>query len=158
MKVHWTMKGFLSPVHFYTEERDETHSQHEDYRGRTCLLKEEQSKGNVSLKISKIRVSDEASCGCLVTSTLFCSEVSLGLKVMAVGRTPVISLDEDTLYGFKVSCVSGGWYPKPDLQWTDGRGAVLTAESETSEEQDGEGLYTVRSYLRTPVPEGGQVS
>ncbi|XP_041087615.1 butyrophilin-like protein 1 isoform X2 [Polyodon spathula] len=76
----------------------------------------------------------------------------------AIGRTPVISLDEDTLYGFKVSCVSGGWYPKPDLQWTDGRGQVITAMSETSEEQDGEGLYTVRSYLRTPKLEGGQVS
>ncbi|KAK6473042.1 selection and upkeep of intraepithelial T-cells protein 1-like isoform X1 [Huso huso] len=74
----------------------------------------------------------------------------------AVGSTPVISLDEDTRYGFKVSCVSRGWYPKPELQWTDGRGAVLTAE--TSEEQDGQGLYTVRSYLRTPEPEGGQVS
>ncbi|KAK1160354.1 selection and upkeep of intraepithelial T-cells protein 1-like isoform X2 [Acipenser oxyrinchus oxyrinchus] len=76
----------------------------------------------------------------------------------AIGSTPVISLVEDTRYGFKVSCVSRGWYPKPDLQWTDGRGAVLTAESETREEQDREGLYTVRSYLRTPEPEGGQVS
>ncbi|XP_041120928.1 butyrophilin-like protein 1 [Polyodon spathula] len=76
----------------------------------------------------------------------------------AIGSTPVISLDEDTRYGFKVSCVSVGWYPKPDLQWTDGRGAILTAESETSEEQEGEGLYTVRSYLRTPELEGSQVS
>lgn len=76
----------------------------------------------------------------------------------AIGSTPVISLVEDTRYGFKVSCVSRGWYPKPDLQWTDGRGAVLTAESETREERDGEGLYTVRSYLRTPEPEGGQIS
>ncbi|KAK1160355.1 butyrophilin subfamily 1 member A1-like [Acipenser oxyrinchus oxyrinchus] len=157
MKVLWTRKGSSSPVHFYTEERDKTHSQHEDYRDRTHLFKEELNKGNVSLKLSKIRVSDEASYECLVTSTPH-SDTSVELKVMAVGSTPEISLDDDTRYGFKVSCVSRGWYPKPDLQWTDGRGAVLTAESETREEQDREGLYTVRSYLRTPEPEGGQVS
>ncbi|RXM99370.1 Myelin-oligodendrocyte glycoprotein [Acipenser ruthenus] len=86
MKVLWTRKGFSSPVHFYTEESDETHSQHEDYRGRTHLFKEELNKGNVSLKLSKIRVSDEASYECLVTSTLSHSDASVELKVMGTHK------------------------------------------------------------------------
>ncbi|XP_053089475.1 erythroid membrane-associated protein-like isoform X2 [Pangasianodon hypophthalmus] len=55
-----------SLVHLYEDHEDRNEDQAQTYRRRTSLFKEELQKGNASLKLSALRVSDEGEYKCLV--------------------------------------------------------------------------------------------
>lgn len=48
--------------------------------------------------------------------------------------------------GIQVLCSSGGWFPKPRVQWRDMAGGKLLSLSE-SQSQDGDGLFHVEASL-----------
>lgn len=48
--------------------------------------------------------------------------------------------------GIRVLCSSGGWFPKPRLQWSDTVGVELPSLSE-SQTQDGDGLFHMEASL-----------
>ena len=48
--------------------------------------------------------------------------------------------------GIRVLCSSGGWFPKPRVQWRDMVGVKLPSRSE-SQTQDGDGLFHVEASL-----------
>lgn len=48
--------------------------------------------------------------------------------------------------GIQVLCSSGGWFPKPRVQWSDMAGGKLLSLSE-SQSQDGDGLFHVEASL-----------
>ena len=49
-------------------------------------------------------------------------------------------------HGIQVLCSSGGWFPKPWVQWRDTAGEKLLSLSE-SQTQDGDGLFHVEASL-----------
>ncbi|XP_036419904.1 uncharacterized protein LOC118803521 [Colossoma macropomum] len=53
-------------VHLYEYHKDKSLDQMESYRGRTTLFKEELKKGNTSLKLSVLQLSDEGAYKCLI--------------------------------------------------------------------------------------------
>ncbi|KAI5085751.1 butyrophilin-like protein 10, partial [Silurus meridionalis] len=60
MRVEWLrLKEAALLVHLYKDHEDRNGKQAQPYRGRTSLFKEELQKGNTSLKLSALRVSDE---------------------------------------------------------------------------------------------------
>ncbi|XP_053537921.1 myelin-oligodendrocyte glycoprotein isoform X1 [Ictalurus punctatus] len=67
MRVEWFRLDLEdSLVHLYKDHEDRDEKQAESYRGRTSLFKQELQKGNASLKLSALRVSDEGEYKCLV--------------------------------------------------------------------------------------------
>ncbi|XP_058868309.1 erythroid membrane-associated protein-like [Acipenser ruthenus] len=73
----------------------------------------------------------------------------------AQGSTPSVSLLEAPAGGsLSLLCVSEGWYPPPELLWTDETGADWRAHFTTNEEQDSTGLVTVRSQIHLPRQQG----
>lgn len=67
MRVEWMkLEDTTSLVHLYENHEDKYEQQVESYRGRTSLFKEELQKGNASLKLSALRVSDEGEYKCLI--------------------------------------------------------------------------------------------
>ncbi|XP_058868219.1 uncharacterized protein LOC117398791 [Acipenser ruthenus] len=158
LEVRW-FRVEDSHVHTYIAHRDVMDGQSEPYKGRTSLFHEELRKGNVSLQLRAVRISDEGLYRCCVISgQQYCGEFELKLVAPtppAQGSTPSVSLLEAPAGGgLSLLCVSEGWYPPPELLWTDETGADWRAHFTTNEEQDSTGLVTVRSQIHLPRQQG----
>ncbi|XDV26309.1 hypothetical protein PO909_030057, partial [Leuciscus waleckii] len=69
MKVEWFRLDLQdSLVHLYYDREDRNTDQIQSYRGRTKLIYQELQRGNASLKLSTVRVSDEGHYKCLIQS------------------------------------------------------------------------------------------
>ncbi|GCC18945.1 hypothetical protein chiPu_0018133, partial [Chiloscyllium punctatum] len=123
LEVRWFTSDSASPVHLYTGGQDRPDVQDKDYQGRTELFKDEFPRGNASLKLKKIKVSDEGNYTCYIDSKTHHDQAVIDLKV------------ED------------GWYPEPLIHWENGKGEDVTAQSETELIKDSTGLITVQSRI-----------
>ncbi|XP_059495470.1 butyrophilin subfamily 3 member A3-like isoform X3 [Stegostoma tigrinum] len=147
MVVRWFKSGIRLPVHSYRNGQDNTAAQHEDYKKRTELFKDEVSKGNVSLRIKNIRVFDEGKYLCTIDDKTAFEETTIELKVGAVGREHWIQVDGYHKNGIRLVCESNGWFPQPQISWTGGNGQNLTAKSEINNRRDSKGLVNVQSSV-----------
>ncbi|KAI5085376.1 butyrophilin-like protein 3, partial [Silurus meridionalis] len=82
MTVEWLrLKEEASLVHLYKDLEDRYDKQAQPYRGRTSLFKEELQKGNASLKLSALRVSDEGEYKCLIYDKSWYDDVTVYVTV-----------------------------------------------------------------------------
>ncbi|KAK2860270.1 hypothetical protein Q7C36_004436 [Tachysurus vachellii] len=147
MTVEW-FKLYVedSLVHLYRDHKDKNGNQAQSYRGRTSMFKEELQKGNVSLKLSGVRVSDEGEYKCLVEDNSWYDDITVKVIVEAQGSHPVIMMESfDNSGGINLVCESRGWNPEPDVLWLDREGVTLTAE-DTQTHRDTEG-FSVKSHI-----------
>ncbi|XP_058250125.1 butyrophilin subfamily 1 member A1-like [Hemibagrus wyckioides] len=143
MTVEWRRedKG-SSLVHEYKDRGEKTPAQ--SYRGRTSLFKEELRKGNASLKLSALRVSDEGEYKCLIYDESWYDDITFHVIVEAQGNHPVIRMESyDNSGGINLVCESRGWKPEPEVLWLDREGATLPAE-DTQIHRDTEGFSVKR--------------
>ncbi|KAJ7992241.1 hypothetical protein DPEC_G00276480 [Dallia pectoralis] len=65
--VEW-QRNDLKPkeVHFYRSREDYNRDQNPVYKGRTSLFKKEMSNGNVSLKLTNVKISDAGKYTCFI--------------------------------------------------------------------------------------------
>ncbi|XP_060707188.1 butyrophilin subfamily 1 member A1-like [Hemiscyllium ocellatum] len=152
MEVRWInmVYGYSSPVHLYTEGADDLASQHLAYRGRTELFLDEVAKGNISLRLKDVRVSDRGQYKCFVASGIKHNEFKLTLDVTGTGHQPRIEMEGQTGNGIRLGCRSDGWYPQPTILWVDGDGGNVTAQQQTKYQSDPQGLFTVSSSIEIP--------
>ncbi|KAK6467803.1 butyrophilin subfamily 1 member A1-like [Huso huso] len=155
MKVRWSRDGSEAPVLCYQRGEEVTEAQHEDYRHRARLPEAELSRGNVSLLLSSTRVTDQGTYTCSVSTQSRSQQAAVQLQLTAQGSPPSVSLLEAPARGgLCLLCVSEGWYPPPELLWTDERGSDWTAHFNSTEELDSRGLVTVRSQIHLPWQQG----
>ncbi|XP_062372353.1 butyrophilin subfamily 3 member A1-like [Sardina pilchardus] len=84
MTVTWMLNHTRAlVVHHYTNGSDRDDQQHADYRGRTALFKEELSSGNISLKLTNVKVSDEANYTCSIQNENWVKNMSVQIKARA---------------------------------------------------------------------------
>ncbi|GAA6091521.1 butyrophilin subfamily 1 member A1-like isoform X1 [Tachysurus ichikawai] len=82
MTVEWFKLDVKdSLVHLYRDCEDKNEDQVQSYRGRTSLFKEELQKGNTSLKLSELRVSDEGEYKCLVEDKSWYNDITVNIIV-----------------------------------------------------------------------------
>ncbi|KAM7019152.1 butyrophilin subfamily 1 member A1-like [Tautogolabrus adspersus] len=115
---------------------------HPSFRGRTSAFIDELEKGNVSLKLSKVKVSDEGGYKCFMPALFKFSIVQL---VVGVVSSPVVQVTKNN-NGVLLECESAGWYPEPEMFWLDGEENLLYAEP-TETVRGPDGLYTVSSTV-----------
>ncbi|XP_048037023.1 butyrophilin subfamily 2 member A1-like isoform X2 [Megalobrama amblycephala] len=140
MRVEWFRPDLIdSQVHLYDDHKDKNTDQIQSYRGRTTLNHQELQRGNASLKLSSVRVSDEGRYKCFIQSESWSDDAIINVKVEAVGRPPVITVDGfDLSGGLHLQCETEGWYPEPDLEWLDSEGVSLSSgTTETHSNTDG---------------------
>ncbi|XP_038587692.1 butyrophilin subfamily 3 member A2-like [Micropterus salmoides] len=115
------------------------------YKERTTLFTEELKHGNISLKLSKVKPSDEGRYKCYIPDMN--TDASVELVVGAVS-SPVISLAGIDRHkgGVVLQCESAGWYPEPEVFWLDGEGNLLSA-GPTETVRGPDDLYTVSSRV-----------
>ncbi|XP_060730848.1 butyrophilin subfamily 1 member A1-like [Tachysurus vachellii] len=147
MTVEWFKLNVKdSLVHLYRDHEDNNEGQAQSYRGRTSLFKEELQKGNTSLKLSDLRVSDEGEYKCLVQDKSWYDDITVNIIVEAQGSHPVIMMESyDNSGGINLVCESRGWKPEPDVLWLDREGVTLTAE-DTQIHRDTEG-FSVKTSI-----------
>ncbi|KAG7462129.1 hypothetical protein MATL_G00199400 [Megalops atlanticus] len=128
LEVRWFREDFLVPVHLYVDRKNNFEKQSKPYTGRTALFKEELKTGNVSLKLLKVRGSDDGHYKCYVQmkDPQYDDDHSIQLSVEAVGTEPVISMEGYREGGIGLLCESKGWHPEPVT------GSVIVQEGDTN--------------------------
>ncbi|KAF5882173.1 butyrophilin subfamily 1 member A1-like, partial [Clarias magur] len=82
MTVEWfRLDVGVSAVHLYKDHQDRNEKQAKSYIGRTSLFKEELQKGNASLKLSAIRVSDAGEYTCLIEDKSWSDDTAVQVVV-----------------------------------------------------------------------------
>ncbi|KAF5893794.1 butyrophilin subfamily 1 member A1-like, partial [Clarias magur] len=148
MTVEWFRLDLSvnSEVHLYKDLEDKNENQARLYRGRTSLFKEELKKGNASLKLSAVRLSDEGKYKCLIEDKSWSDDIVIQVIVEAQGSHPVIRMERyDNSGGIDLVCESRGWNPEPEVLWLNREGATLPAE-DTQIHKDTEG-FTVKRRI-----------
>ncbi|XP_058251158.1 butyrophilin subfamily 1 member A1-like [Hemibagrus wyckioides] len=145
MTVEWLrLEEEASLVHLYRDHEDKNEDQAQSYRGRTSLFKEELQKGNASLKLSALQVSDEGEYKCLIEDKSWYDDITVHVIVEVLGSHPVIRMESyDNSGGINLVCESRGWKPEPEVLWLDREGATLPAE-DTQIHRDTEGFSVKR--------------
>uniref|UniRef100_H3AC75 Ig-like domain-containing protein n=1 Tax=Latimeria chalumnae TaxID=7897 RepID=H3AC75_LATCH len=151
MEVRWFRTAYADPVHLYWDNKDDTRTQNTAYKGRTELFKEGLVTGTISLKLKNVGFTDEGMFTCSVDSGKGYEESQIEVKVGAASNEPELVLLAYELsgfyYGIKFLCKSEGWYPKPEVQWTNENGENLMTLSKSTIEQNAEGFFTVESHI-----------
>uniref|UniRef100_UPI003AABD333 butyrophilin subfamily 1 member A1-like n=1 Tax=Centroberyx gerrardi TaxID=166262 RepID=UPI003AABD333 len=146
MTLEWTRPD-LDPrfVHVRRYRQELVDKKHPSYEGRTSLFIDKLQHGDISLKLSKVKLSDEGKYRCFLPSLDRDSIVEL---VVGAFSSPVISLVglNKASGGVVLGCESKGWYPEPEVFWLDGEGNILSA-GPTETVRGPDGLYTVSSRV-----------
>ncbi|KAF4115681.1 hypothetical protein G5714_003170 [Onychostoma macrolepis] len=105
MRVEWFRPDLKnSLVHLYEDHEDRNA---ESYGERTELNHQELQRGDASLKLSSVRVSDEGRYKCFIQSKSWYDDATVDVSVEAVGRPPVITVDGfDDSGGLHLQCES----------------------------------------------------
>ncbi|KAL1278770.1 hypothetical protein QQF64_025443 [Cirrhinus molitorella] len=148
MRVEWFRPDLKDSqlLHLYKDHEDRNTDQIQSYRGRTKMNHQELQRGIASLKLSSVQVSDEGLYKCFIQSKSWNDDAIVNVKVEAVGRPPVITVDGfDDSGGLHLQCESEGWYPEPDLEWLDSEGVRL--RSETTEKDKNTDGFSVKNTV-----------
>uniref|UniRef100_A0A4W6ELR8 Ig-like domain-containing protein n=1 Tax=Lates calcarifer TaxID=8187 RepID=A0A4W6ELR8_LATCA len=143
--VEWTKPGLDAKyVHVHKDGRLLHEIQNPSYYYQTRLFVDELKHGNVSMKISKVKLSDEGTYRCLIPSVQ--KEASVQLIGLTHFSTPVIEVTSGESGEVVLECESKGWYPEPEVLWLDGEGNLLSA-GPTETVRGPDDLYTVSSRV-----------
>ncbi|XP_072115402.1 butyrophilin subfamily 3 member A3-like [Mobula birostris] len=143
--VQWLKSGLSSPIHVYRHGQDDPLAQHQDYKGRAELFKDEITEGNISLRIRNVRPDDEGQYTCSVEDRTDFKQSTVELRVLSSGSEPWIQMKGYHGAGIQFVCKSSGWNTEPEIQWIGGDGNALT-EAETKYHRDS-GLVNVESSV-----------
>uniref|UniRef100_UPI003AB05700 butyrophilin subfamily 3 member A2-like n=1 Tax=Centroberyx gerrardi TaxID=166262 RepID=UPI003AB05700 len=145
MTLEWARPD-LDPgfVHVWRYGQELELSKHPSYEGRTSLFINKLKHGDISLKLSKVKLSDEGKYRCFIPSLDREKDSIIELIVGAVS-SPVIEITKNSS-GVDLGCESKGWYPEPEVFWLDGEGNILSA-GPTETVRGPDGLYTVSSRV-----------
>ncbi|XP_067380024.1 butyrophilin subfamily 3 member A3-like isoform X2 [Channa argus] len=143
------MRSDLDPrfVHAWRSGREVVDKKHKSFEGRTSLFIDELKNGNISLKLTKVQISDEGRYRCFIPALDKQSFVQVVIASNAVSL-PVVNLaglDKST-GGVVLRCESEGWYPEPEVLWLDGEGNILSG-GRTETVRGPDDLYTVSSRV-----------
>ncbi|XDV12427.1 hypothetical protein PO909_001108 [Leuciscus waleckii] len=148
MRVEWFRLDLIDTVHLYEDHEDRNTDQIQSYRGRTKLIHQELQRGNASLKLSTVQISDKGLYKCLIRNESWSADVTVDVRVEAVGRPPVITVDGfDRSGGLHLQCESEGWYPEPDLEWMDSEGVSLSSETPETHRNSVSNRFSVKHTI-----------
>uniref|UniRef100_UPI003AAD3EAC uncharacterized protein n=1 Tax=Centroberyx gerrardi TaxID=166262 RepID=UPI003AAD3EAC len=143
MTLEWARPD-LDPrfVHVWRDGQELVSYKHPSYMGRTSLFIDKLKHGDISLKLSKVKLSDEGRYRCFIPSL---GRDSITELVVGAVSSPVVVITKNSS-GVVLGCESKGWYPEPEVFWLDGEGNILSA-GPTETVRGPDGLYTVSSRV-----------
>uniref|UniRef100_A0A9L0RYL8 Butyrophilin-like protein 1 n=1 Tax=Equus caballus TaxID=9796 RepID=A0A9L0RYL8_HORSE len=146
MHIRWYRDQLSPAVLVYQNGQERGGQQMLEYRGRTELVGDSIHKGSVALLIQHVRASDNGQYQCRFEDGHISQEAIVELHAIGLGSAPHVHMMGPEDGGIRVLCSSGGWFPKPRVQWSNMAGVKLPTLSE-SQTQDGDGLFYVEASL-----------
>ncbi|XP_044039875.1 butyrophilin-like protein 1 [Siniperca chuatsi] len=136
--LEWTRPD-LNPRFVYLRRFGKDHlvDQNPSYKGRTSVSTDGLKQGDISLKLSKVKLFDEGTYRCFIPRLN--TQSSVQLVVGAVIEMTKVSSGV-------LQCESAGWYPEPEVLWLDGEGKLISA-GPTETVRGPDDLYTVSSRV-----------
>ncbi|PKK17202.1 putative LOC102088036 [Columba livia] len=151
LEIRWIRHQFSETVHHYRAGEDQYGEQLLDYKGRTKLVRDGLADGDINLRITHVRPSDDGQYVCTVENGPDYQEATVELEVTAVGSVPHLSLESYEHGGIRMLCRSAGWYPQPEVLWRDPSGHHLPATSQRRS-PDQSGLFAVEDAIVANKP------
>ncbi|XP_007648791.1 selection and upkeep of intraepithelial T-cells protein 1-like isoform X1 [Cricetulus griseus] len=146
MEIRWFRHHYTQPVHLYRDGKDIYGETILKYVERTELLKDAIGEGRVTLRIFNVTVDDDGPYHCVFKDSNFYEEHITEVKVTAVGLQVQIHVHPPNTKGVIVECNSGGWFPKPLMEWRDSRGEVIPAATKSHSQDEGK-LFNIKMIL-----------
>ncbi|XP_045072941.1 butyrophilin subfamily 2 member A1-like [Coregonus clupeaformis] len=147
MTVDWLNLDFKDErVYRYQNHRIIQEDQIPSYRERTSLFKEDLWRGNASLKLTRVQGTDEGTYKCFIKALSWYDDLTIQVRVKAIGSKPVVSIEGHREGGMGLLCESEGWHPEPELVWLDSKGVHLSAGPPETH-RDFKGFYTVKQHV-----------
>uniref|UniRef100_A0A3Q4I5T5 Ig-like domain-containing protein n=1 Tax=Neolamprologus brichardi TaxID=32507 RepID=A0A3Q4I5T5_NEOBR len=146
MTVEWT-RSDLTPrfVHVWRDGVELVNKKNVAYMERTSLPINNLKLGDISLKLSKVKLSDRGSYKCFISVEDYANASFIRLGKPAFISSPVIELT-NVKNEMVLECKSNGWYPEPQMLWVDSEEKPISVEP-TKNVRGSDGLYTVSSKV-----------
>ncbi|XP_010193083.1 PREDICTED: butyrophilin-like protein 8, partial [Mesitornis unicolor] len=161
LTVQWIFTGNTKKIDVTTFDGKNTHNPvHEDntYQGRTSFFHFEFIKGNVSLHLKNVMLSDKGKYTCSVFFENWYDEVVVDLDVAAKGDESSVSLDGPVGQGISLTCKSQGWFPEPKVVWLNSKGQTRKEEVTTQVIRTSSGIFDVISSMNLELGSDKEVS
>ncbi|KAF5881283.1 butyrophilin subfamily 1 member A1-like, partial [Clarias magur] len=157
-EVRWYRpKMYDTPMLLYENKQIQKSRVDVQYQGRVFLLGDLE-KGDVSVKLENLTLTDRGDYVCHVSSDTWYDEAVVSLRMRAMGSTPVFCIREAGGGQVNVSCQSHGWLPEPSITWTDKDGRDLKHLSNDKFTHNSVGTVDVSSWLIVSPSESEWIS
>ncbi|NXW63600.1 BT3A2 protein, partial [Eurystomus gularis] len=128
------------------------------YVGRTNFFQSEITKGNLSLHLQNVMLSDKGKYICSVSFENWYDEVVVDLDVAAKGAGSTVFLDGRLGQGISLTCKSQGWFPEPEVVWLNSKGEIRKEKVTTQSRKTFPGVYDVVSSMNLEPGSDKEVS
>uniref|UniRef100_A0A3B3BS25 Ig-like domain-containing protein n=1 Tax=Oryzias melastigma TaxID=30732 RepID=A0A3B3BS25_ORYME len=148
LEIRWYRgDNFETPVILYMPGKADWVSMDDSFVGRVSFdVKDSTSggrkTGDGTLKLTNVTIKDEGKYTCYVSSLQEHDSASMNLYVTETGSLPVLSAvwrEDNTV---NVSCESEGWFPQPELRWSED-----PDKDRATFVRDSSGLIRVHSWI-----------
>ncbi|XP_052031790.1 selection and upkeep of intraepithelial T-cells protein 2-like, partial [Apodemus sylvaticus] len=150
MEIRWFRNRYTEPVYLYRNGKDLLGQTVSKYVERIQLLKDDIGRGKVTLRIFKVTADDGGFYHCFFKDDKFYEEHITEVKVTATSSDIHILMQPPNIKGVMLECHSGGWFPKPHMEWRDSKGEIIPATSK-SHSQDVNNFFTMKMTLLIEV-------
>ncbi|XP_042257871.1 butyrophilin subfamily 1 member A1-like [Thunnus maccoyii] len=153
--VEWT-RSDLDPefIHIFREGQELYDQQNSNFRQRTSLFLHKLRNGNMSLKLSRLKPSDEGNYTCKLLNRERAGEellIQVSVVVGAVSEPMISAVFVEGTKG-ELKCEAKKWYPKPEMEWRDGMARIISRDSNSTEH---DGYYSVYSTITVEMTPKG---
>uniref|UniRef100_A0A8D2B3J3 Butyrophilin subfamily 1 member A1 n=1 Tax=Sciurus vulgaris TaxID=55149 RepID=A0A8D2B3J3_SCIVU len=119
VELRWFRITFSQAAFIYWNQHEQSNKQMAEYTGRTSIVRDFLTQGQDAVHIRKVQVSDNGTYTCFFRKGGFYEEADLELKVAGMDSDPQVHTDGPEKDGVHVVCTASGWFPEPQVQWTD---------------------------------------
>ncbi|KAM3590242.1 uncharacterized protein V6R79_006423 [Siganus canaliculatus] len=150
LTIEWTKNDEkdLSPNYVFTfrSSHEDYHMKNLKFQHRTHLFMDEVSKGNASLRISDVSLSDTGKYKCKIIQDSGQNEREVELFVGSASEPKFLefSIEAD---GVSLRCEASCWFPEPQMTFLDEQGKVINTEKSMTEQREGTGCFTVTGRI-----------
>ncbi|CAM4691496.1 unnamed protein product [Caretta caretta] len=150
VQVHWYKweRSKNMTLYFYNSTENGTELGRVGDQHRSDAPRGRYENGIVTVKLFPVQVEDSGQYVCAVTNDGVYQEAIAQVIVAGFGSAPRLTIDHQQNNSVTLRCTSQGWYPQPEVCWTDSTGQNITAMAETRIQKDVTDLYQIHSTLR----------